>query len=187
MGFALTGAVLVGLGCAGVLPPELEELLPPELRSVAEPVVPATPAPEEAGAEVEPAEAADGAIAEAAEPEAEAEPEEPAAEEPAPEPAPAIELPVLSSVGIAAPPGAEVASHDATNALFVHRDGNIEAVWDAYVASLDGAGWVRYRTKVPPFEGLFQLDGRLVDLRLAQAGPTVTAALSVKEPEPEAP
>ncbi len=160
---ALAGAVGVALGCAGALPPEVEELLPPELRGLgAEPEVPAT-VPNDTGGDPE------EAAPDVEEPEAPVEPE-----------APAIALPVLDGIGITVPAGAEVVSHDGSNALLVHRNGNVGKVWDAYVGSLNEAGWTRYRTPVPPFEGIFHRDERLVDLRLAQAGPTVTARFEVK-------
>ncbi|MEM6931770.1 MAG: hypothetical protein AAF602_32865, partial [Myxococcota bacterium] len=138
IGIALVGAVCVGLGCAGALPPEIEELLPEELQELVRapeppPSAPATTADAEAIEEPEP------------------EPEPVAA------PAPAVDLPVLRSVGLTLPAGAEVASHRATRAMFVHRDAwNVEPIWTSYVEGLEAAGWIRYRTEVPPFEGLFR-------------------------------
>jgi len=164
VGTVLVGAVLVGLGCSGGLPEEIREFLPEP--APADPEVPGTPSTD-AGTDAAGAEAAEAP---------------PPTPEPAP-PAPPVDDPFFLSIAVAPPSGAEIVESGRSRATLIHRDAwNVDAIWQGWVESLGRGGWVRYRShEPPPFEGLFQKTGRVVDLRLKQGGPTVTVLVEVKD------
>lgn len=147
------GVAVASLACSGALPEELLSSMVPEPPPVAEGTAPVD-APDDADPTEAPPEA---------------------------RPVTSSDSALFEALGAAVPPGGEVYDDKRTRVSLFHRDAwNVEEVWNGYVEAFEAAGFTRYRTAVPPFEGLFHRGDDLVDLRLQQAGPTVTVQVVLK-------
>ncbi|MBX2800719.1 MAG: hypothetical protein KTR31_23765 [Myxococcales bacterium] len=74
-----------------------------------------------------------------------------------------------------APLGGEAVLDRPSTARIIHRDAWDSAkIWGQYASTLEGIGYVREPTRIPPFEGLFRYKNVIIDLRVSSRGPTVT-------------